>query len=248
MWLDVAVVFAIVAVGVVIAAATNDPGPDATPVGSGYVAEPVEYPVRIPGCATVEPPEEERAYAYEVAVGELVYDDPANTWLDAPKARAMSDSLRRALPGGVVTSDASAGGSISGDPFEFEPIPRIDPALDIDPGTTADGVVARNGGEGVVAVNVARAEPGPVECRADLVDSREVHSDGTVVDVQETWSEYDGVRTTTRVVRVYWPDGTHVTASASNQDAQLRTTETVPLSIDELTVLALLPELRWTAG
>ncbi len=247
-WFDALVVSAIVAIGVVVAGLTSNPPPENEPFTPGYVSEPVDYRTDIPGCDTVYPPEPDRAYATVGAIGvEPVYNDPANPWLDSEKARTMSDAVRESLPSSVSIVELDpATARFSNQPLVFQPIPELDPSLGIDPGKTAEAVVERNGIDGAIGVNVSRSEPGPLPCRADLVDSRETRSDGTIVDMQDTWSEYDGVRTSSNVVRVYAPDGTRIIASASNRDSNHQPIGAVPLSIRELVDLATLPDLQWS--
>ncbi|MBW4782453.1 MAG: hypothetical protein NTX68_23075 [Rhodococcus sp.] len=237
-WPDVIVVGAVVVVGVVFAGLTHQPMGQSE---MGYGSEPVEYPVDIPGCASVEPPEEDQFY--EVIVGRD-YDDPSYPWLTSKKANSMSIAVRKALPSQV---DVVAGSTFwsGGDPLIFQPVASADGAYD--PGTSADGIVSRDGVEGSLMVNVTRVDDGPKPCQAGWLDAREILSDGTVVDTRDTWDEFDGDRTHSNIVRVYAPDNSVVVASSSDRNANYVSTGSVPLSIEELRTIALRPELLWSA-
>ncbi|WP_155288906.1 hypothetical protein [Rhodococcoides fascians] len=236
-WTDAIVVGVVVAVGVVAAGLTHQPMGQ-----SGYVSEPVEYPVDIPGCESVEPPEEEQFYGVFTS-GQESYDNPAYPWLTSKKAHAMSIAARDALPSQV---SLVAGSSFwpGGDPLVFQPVASADAAYD--PGTSANAEVTRDGVEGSLTVNVTRVDHGPKPCQAGWLDARETLSDGTVVDTRDTWDEFDGDRSHTNFARVYAPDGSVVVASSSDQNADFETTGTVPLSIEELRSIALRPELLWS--
>lgn len=132
-----------------------------------------------------------------------------------------------------------------GDPLIFQPVASADGAYD--PGTSADGIVSRDGVEGSLMVNVTRVDDGPKPCQAGWLDAREILSDGTVVDTRDTWDEFDGDRTHSDIVRVYAPDNSVVVASSSDRNANYVSTGSVPLSIEELRTIALRPELLWSA-
>ncbi|OZF03242.1 hypothetical protein CH299_07890 [Rhodococcus sp. 14-2686-1-2] len=228
---DAAVIVAIVVVGIVAGWVTNDPVDPA----SGYVAEPVEYPVDIPGCDSVEPPEEGVSYGIGFS-GPLGYDHPDYPWLTSEKANAMSRAAQEAVPDDVVIVSGSRG-PFYGKPFVFQPVPGV--TDEYDAGTSADATVLRGDVEGEVHVNITRSFDGPEPCRAGWLDARETLIGGTVVDTQNTWMQWDGVRSYSNIVRVYAPDGTNVVASSSGSDG-------IPLSLDELRYLALDPELLWS--
>ncbi|CCQ14621.1 putative uncharacterized protein [Rhodococcus sp. AW25M09] len=229
----------VVALGVAAAGLTHQPMGQS---GLGYLSEPVEYPVDIPGCESVEPPEEEQFYGVATS-GQERYDNPDYPWLTPEKANAMSVAVRDALPAGV---DVLAGSVVwsFGDPLVFQPVPSADAAYD--PGTTADGLVSRDGVEGSVTVNVTRLADSPKPCQAGWLDARETLSDGTVIDTRDTWTEIDGDRIYSNVVRMYARDGSVVVASSSDYNADYESTGTVPLSIEELRTIALRPELLWS--
>ncbi|NIL74798.1 MULTISPECIES: hypothetical protein [Rhodococcus] len=237
-WTDSLVVVAIVGAGVVVAGVTNDP----VEASSSYASEPVEYPVDIPGCDTVEPPEDSVSYGFARS-GLEGYDHPDYPWLTSTKANAMSLAIQEALPDDIEVVAGSRALFYS-DPFVFQPVPFVSPEFDA--GTTAEASVIRDGTAGSLTVNVTRSDDGPRPCQAGWLDSRETVSDGTVVDVQDTWSEYSGERIYTNVARIYATDGTRITASASDRDDEFRSTGTVPMSIDELRSLAAIPELLWS--
>ncbi|OZF35394.1 hypothetical protein CH294_12245 [Rhodococcus sp. 14-2483-1-1] len=226
----------VVTVGVVAAGLTHQPMGQS---GSGYLSEPVEYPVDIPGCESVEPPEEEQFYGV-LTTGEEDYDNPGYPWLTSRKANAMSIAVREALPPQV---EVVAGSSLrsGGDPLVFQPVASADAAYD--PGTSADSVLVRNGVEGSLTVNVTRVADGPKPCQAGWLDARETLPDGTVVDTRDTWDEFDGDRSQSNIVRMYARDGSVVVASSSDRNADYESTGSVPLSIEELRTIALRPEL-----
>nr|WP_314144955.1 hypothetical protein [uncultured Rhodococcus sp.] len=233
---DGAVVGVIVTVGVVAAGLTHQPMGQS---GLGYVSEPVEYPVNIPGCESVEPPEEEQFYGV-LTTGQEDYDNPAYPWLTSKKANAMSIAVREALPPQVDIVDGSSP-RFAGDPLVFQPAASADGAYD--PGTSADGLVTRDGVEGSVTVNVTRVDDGPKPCQAGWLDARETLSDGTFVDTRDTWDDFDGDRSHSNIVRVYARDGSVVVAASSDRNADYAATGTVPLSFEELRTIALRPEL-----
>lgn len=228
----------VVAVGVVAAGLTHQPMGQS---GLGYLSEPVEYPVDIPGCESVDPPEEEQFYL--VTTGQEDYDNPAYPWLTSKKANAMSIAVREALPSQVDVVDGPLY-RFGGDPLVFQPVASAD--AEYDPGTSADGVVSRDGVEGSLTVNVTRIADGPKPCQAGWLDARETLPDGTVVDIRDTWDELDGDRSHSNIVRVYARDGSVVVASSSDRNADYESTGSVPLSIQELRAIALRPELHWS--
>ena len=238
-WADGVVAGVVVAVGVVTAGLTHQPVGQSE---SAYLSEPVEYPVDIPGCESVEPPEEEQFYEVLTASGEG-YDNPDYPWLTSTKANAMSIALREALPEQIeVVADPSF--RFGHDPLIFQPVGIAD--AEYDPGTTADGMVSRDGVEGSLTVNVTRIDDGPKPCQAGWLDARDTLPDGTVVDTRDTWDEFDGDRSHSNIVRVYARDGSVVLAASSDRNADYESTGSVPLSIEELRTIALRPELLST--
>ncbi len=240
-WTDVLVIGSIVAVGTGAAWVINDP-PEPE-VAMGFVSEPVRYPVDIPGCDIVEPPQESQSYGYAIS-GMEGFDNPAYPWLTQSKVNAMSMVIQDALPTDIDIVSRSED-LFSTDPLMFQPVPYMDVSV-FDPGTSADATVVRNGVEGSIAANVSRLDNGPEPCRAGWLDSRETLSDGTVIDTLDTWDEIDGERFYTNLVRVYATDGTRVIVSSSDQDDDFAATGTVPLSLDELRTIAMLDDLRWS--
>lgn len=246
-WTDVLVVATIVAVGTVVAGLTHS---TAEPSASSYTSEPDVYPIDLPGCASVEPPEPEKFYGMGfISGGVPTYDNPDYPWLDNVKASAMSTALREALPNEVsIDRGGDSGGYSRGAALVFQPVPDIDAEVlaEYDPGTSADAAVVRDGVPGSLTVNVSRSTEGPPPCRAGWLDARETRWDGTVIDTLNTWQEFDGERSYTNVVRVYATDGSRITASASDRDVDFAATGSIPLSLDELTAIALDPGLRWS--
>ncbi|WP_206511666.1 hypothetical protein C5142_13415 [Rhodococcus sp. BGS-1C] len=240
-WTDVVVIGSILVAGIGAAWVTNDPvEPDAA---VGYVSQPVEYPVDIPGCKTVEPPQDTVFYGY-ATTGMVDYDNPAYPWLTSSKANAMSLAIQDALPADVEIVVGSRG-PFSGEPFVFQPVPDMDMS-EFDPGTTADATVLRNGVAGSVRVNVSRLYDGPEPCRAGRLDARETLSDGTIVDTYNGWNEYDGKRVYTNSVRLYAVDGTRIRASSSDQDDDFVPTGMIPLAMEELRTIVMLDDLKWS--
>ena len=239
-WTDIVVIGSVVVVGVGTAWATNDPAE--TGATLGFVSEPVEYPVDIPGCASVDPPQDSQSYGYAIT-GTEDYDNPAYPWLTPSKANAMSLVIQEALPADIDIVSRSRG-PFSAEPLVFQPVPDMDMSV-FDPGTSADATVVRNGVEGSFSVNVSRLDA-PEPCRAGWLDARETFSDGTVVDTLDTRDEIDGERFYTNLVRVYAADGTRVIVSSSNQDGNFEATGTVPLSLEELRAIAMLDDLKWS--
>ncbi|MFE7801431.1 hypothetical protein [Nocardia sp. NPDC057440] len=128
---------AIVATGFLIAGLLHEPEPELTtapvtpitseppdPAEYSYVTPPVTFPVQIPGCDVVEPPQRGQSIgmAYFDTYG---YDNPSYPWFSGPKAVAMTQALQDALPGDVEIAFASVDRSlvfqpILGDPTEDE--------------------------------------------------------------------------------------------------------------------------------
>ncbi|MCQ4121995.1 hypothetical protein [Rhodococcus tibetensis] len=258
-WTNALVIVSIMAGGVIVAGlldrgsgTSEGPGSDqqvAADATSSYVTPEVEYPVEIPGCATVEAPSESRYIGVSV-VGEQSYDNPRYPWFSAVKASAMTAAVLDALPDEVEVRFASPAETLL-----FEPIPeydRSDPAvadLDLGGATSARGTLLRGPDVGTLSVSVSQSHAPIPPCVAGQLDSRTTSADGTVLDAQDTWSEYDGKRTLSRRVSGYLPDGTRVDASASDEDSSAadlstRYGGTVPLTIDELVAIVLRPELR----
>ncbi|MFE9577555.1 hypothetical protein ACFYO1_14285 [Nocardia sp. NPDC006044] len=214
-------------------------------IDSSYVTPPVVYPVDIPGCAVVEPPTSGPWMQFATADPQS-YDNPAYPWFSGRKAMAMSQALQDALPDAVEVGFAPVDQQLL-----FEPI--FDPATDSGerPGaagwTTAHGPLLRGGKPGQLMVSVKQSTAPVPPCVAGDLDERRHLADGTTVDVHDTWSESRGIRTLSRSAHAYLPDGTVVTASATDDgtDGSSRS-GTVPLSIDDLAAVATAAGLRVT--
>lgn len=252
----------VVAVGVVVAGFLHSPEPELTtalPTTTpptteperpeySYVTPSVTYPTQIPGCDVVERPGESEWTAF-VVDRDSGYDNPDYPWFSGPKAGAMSRALRDALPGGVEVEFASPERSLIFQPIMSEDAPE-DGAPDYDGNTNADATLSRDGKNGSLSVAVRLSTDAIPACVAGYLDARRTLADGTVVDVLDTWSETNGVRTLSRSASAYAPDGTRVSAYATDAavaDSGQANSGTVPLTVDELVVLVTAPGLRVTA-
>ncbi|AQA24663.1 hypothetical protein BTZ20_1913 [Rhodococcus sp. MTM3W5.2] len=245
------------AVGVIVAGLLHTPGESAPHDASAhtYVTPDVEYPVEIPGCETVLAPSEGEMFGVSFS-GEQSYDNPRYPWFSGPKATAMSEALIAALPGSVELEYAGPADSLV-----FEPIPVYSTSSELPEGITeedfggstyARGILLRDSARGSLSVSVTRWDQPVPECAAGQLDRRATHSDGTIIDTQDTWAEYDGNRNLIRTATAYLPDGTQVYASASDEDPRApvgggRYSGLVPLTIEELSDIVRTPGLRVTA-
>ncbi len=71
-----------------------------------YVTPSAVYPTAIPGCESVEAPEEDSFFSY-ILDGSDTYDDPRFPWFSSVKAAAMSEAVKQALPKDVELKFAS---------------------------------------------------------------------------------------------------------------------------------------------
>jgi len=253
-WTTGLVVVSIMACGVIVAGlldtgsgpATVDLTADGPAEAPSYVTPTVEYPVDIPGCATVEPPSEGEAFAMWVG-GEQSYDNPRYPWFSALKASAMTAAVLDALPEAVEIPLVSPTESLL-----FEPIPEYEQPPDVEDDfggvTSARGPLLRDSSPGSLWLSVSKADRPIPPCVAGELDRRTTLPDGTVLDADDTWSEYDGHRTLSRSVAGYFPDGTWIHADATDEnfaeaDPGSKYSGTIPLSLDELTAIVLRPEL-----
>ncbi|KAA8888973.1 hypothetical protein F3087_08215 [Nocardia colli] len=212
-------------------------------VDSSYVTPPVVYPVDIPGCAVVEPPSTGPSMSF-VEAEPSGYDNPAYPWFSGPKAVAMSQALRDALPDAVDVGFAPVKESLLFDPI-FDPTTDSG-ERDLGAGwTTAHGPLLRDGKPGQLMVSVKQSTAPIPPCVAGDLDERRRLADGTTVDVHDTWSESRGVRTLTRSAYAYLPDGTVATARATDDSMDGSShSGTVPLSLDDLAAVATAAGLR----
>jgi len=242
-WMDVTAVVSVVAVGIVVAGMLNAP------------AEESSADSRIPGCDVVEPPMEPRRFSVAYSPSQDYYNAKYQ-WFSGPKATAMTNAVIQSLPADVDVVFASPGESL-----EFQPIDDIaqsqlpddvDAAL-FNGSTSARGSLVRDGQVGTLTVDV-RAWDRPVPpCVAGGLDRREMLPNGTVLDLQETWAESNGVRHLKRDVMAYLPDGTRVVARVDDSDstepnARTRHAGRTPLTLDDLTAIATTPDLAVAAG
>lgn len=252
----------IAASGVIVSGLLHDPEPELTtappttttttppvPDDYTYVTEPVTYPTTIPGCESIEPPGDGAAFGF-FAGSDFGYDNPAYPWFSGPKAVAMTDAAVRALPGDADMVFTSPQQSLL-----FGPI--LDPSVENDADralfggfTTAYATIRRGEDAGALSLSV-RASTAPVpSCVAGRLDERRVLDDGTVVDVNDTWSETNGVRTVSRNAQAYAPDGSEITAHTDDTDTTGGDpvhSGRPPLTVDELVALVSTPELRVSA-
>ncbi|WP_231951277.1 hypothetical protein [Nocardia terpenica] len=232
---------AIVAAGVLGAWFVHKSEPEPSS-GYAYVEPPVSYPVAIPGCATVEPPRK-GGLTGVVTLRSFSYDNPAYPWFSGAKAGAMTQALRDALPGGVEIGFASVEQSLV-----FQPIPKTDPGkpTPLDGLTTAEGTVIRGDRSGSLRVTVRQSSDPVPPCVAGALDERRHLADGGLADTRDSWYEFHKVRTRTRSVRAYLPDGTVVDVDA-NDAVDRGHSSAVPFTIDELVTMATAtPGLRVT--
>ncbi|MFD3702512.1 hypothetical protein ACFWUP_05145 [Nocardia sp. NPDC058658] len=244
-----------VAGGVIVSGLLHDPEPELTtappsslrvttppPVTHTYRTPPIVYPTQIPGCDKVEPPVAEGGFATWGSSSEFGYDNPSFPWFSGPKAVAMSNALRTALPSGVVVEWASFDRSLF-----FQPI--LGDAEQPFAGTTSAQASIRRGDQtGSLSVSVRKSGAAIPPCVAGQLDERRVLADGTTVDLQDTWSETDDVRTTSRVAIAYSPDGDVVSVYGTDApSAGGRPSGTVPMTRDEMVALATTPAVRATA-
>ncbi|MEU8899313.1 hypothetical protein [Nocardia sp. NPDC048505] len=216
-----------------VPATTEPPEPEYT-----YVTPTATYPVRIPGCEVVEPPQEDRTVGMAFA-GTREYDNPSYPWFSGPKAGAMTQALRAALPGDVEIAFAPVDASLI-----FQPI-LGDGTQSLGGFTDARATLLRGGRVGSLSVTVRQSgEPVP-PCVAGALDERRRLPDGTTVDLHDTWYELGGGRTLTRTATAYLPDGSVVHASASDgTDGGIRA---IVLTGEELVALATAAGLGTTA-
>ncbi|WP_405164200.1 hypothetical protein OG203_03515 [Nocardia sp. NBC_01499] len=241
---------AIFAGGVIVSALLHDREPESTTAtstapGRSYVTPPVAFPVQIPGCTVVEPPAK-GGLTSRMTTTDLSYDNPAYPWFSGPKAVAMSQALRDALPQDAEIAFAPVDRSLL-----FQPILAFPGESADQPGpdgwTRASGTLLRGGSAGKLSVSVRQsAVPVPPCVAGDLIERRHL-ADGTTVDVQDTWYEIGGVRTLSRAARAYLLDGSAVTAAATDGTDAADHSGTVPMTLDDLAAVATAPGLRVTA-
>ncbi|MBJ7291238.1 MAG: hypothetical protein JHC79_20190 [Williamsia sp.] len=222
---------------------TEAPSSAAAPTENKVVDEPFDPKAPIPGCDTVEVPDEP-TYSSRVTTGRPGYDNPKFPWFNGPKATAMSTALAQDLPAGAEIDFASPSASLV-----FQPISDFG---DDDPtGTTnAYGSVSNGDARGGVQIAVQKSSRPIPPCVAGQLDERRSLPDGVVVDLQDTWREINGTRTNTRSASAYVPDGSWIYASSNDSVGNTggQNSGRIPLTIDDLVRIAGDPRLRVTAA
>ncbi|MCE5289877.1 MAG: hypothetical protein LLG14_11620 [Nocardiaceae bacterium] len=205
----------------------------------------VVFPTSIPGCETVQP--SSRHFVTFATVGQTSYDNPRFPWFSGRKAVAMSEAARRALPADLEIQFASPNQSLL-----FQPIDNLPENIEkqgFSGWTDATAAVTRDGAPGSIRVEVRQSSAPPPPCTAGSIDRRITQPDGTVIDVDDSWIEYDGRRALRRYVHAYLPGETQVSVSVDDEtgrepDAAKRYSGHLPLSVDEAIRLATDPALR----
>ncbi|OZC52779.1 hypothetical protein CH289_10820 [Rhodococcus sp. RS1C4] len=180
-WVDIAVVAAIVGTGVVVAGIT----------GTSSSTD-----LAIPGCEEVIQEEDLMRINYAFTTGAEVAraDEP---WITDSKLNGMTEALVGALPAGTVVEPDSVTSRLefSGDRETYSVA-----------GSTADagasGTITSDGRTGLLDVIVGRADQPPGPCFVGTVDERVTSQDGAVFDVQD--------RGDTRRVVAITPDETRI--------------------------------------
>ncbi|MET4049419.1 MULTISPECIES: hypothetical protein [unclassified Rhodococcus (in: high G+C Gram-positive bacteria)] len=239
--MTVLVVTSIVATGIVVAGLTTtreEPELTVQPVTSTVVSPPtpeeyvlvtpeVKYPQKIPGCTTVDEPEETRYSSLYVSSVQS-YDNPAAPWFSGPKAHLMSEALVRALPADTAFDDGVI-------PY-FDPIPEREGTAEeeIVDSTNATASILRNSRSGYLSVGVSQNTRSVPPCVAGNLDERTTKSDGTVVDTHDTWQEVNGERTSERSAIAYRTDGSWIAVYLSAPGPQ----DALPIPLDVLADIA----------
>ncbi|MCD2156633.1 hypothetical protein LQL77_23110 [Rhodococcus cerastii] len=217
-----------------------------------YVTPSAVYPTMIPGCESVAAPEEDSFFSY-ILDGSDTYDDPRFPWFSSAKAAAMSEAVKQALPKDVELKFASPGNSL-----QFGPISAPSNTDGLPEGfsleelasTTASGTLIREGKIGALSLMLHSSSDPIPSCVAGSLVERRVLADQSVVDLQDTWSETNGVRTLNRSAMLYGVDGTRIQAyvNDTNNDGgpDAESSGVVPLTLDELVNLVEMPQLRIT--
>lgn len=215
------------------------------PAAPKIVEEPFDAKAPIPGCATVEQPSTGERFAISrLSSGTPSYDNPRFPWFSGPKATAMSNAVAEQLPPTATVDFANPDSSLV-----FGPIFDLDESAPEPEGSTiASGSVTNGDAHGSVFLTVQKTSAPVGPCVAGQLDARRALPDGTIVDVHDTWREVDGVRTNTRSADATTPDGTRITANASDAlgNTQQTRSGTVPLTIDDLVRIVGDPRLRVT--
>lgn len=227
--MDLAVVVAIVSVGIVFAGVLENEPSSVEP---------------IPGCDIVLPAQE--GFSFSVGSYGGQYDNPDYPWLTAAKASAMSTALIESLPADVELEFAPPSDSLVFQPMYIYPegawIAEGVTVEDISGDSTASGLVVRGDARAPLRVSVKEWNGEIPPCTEGRVDERATLPDGTVIDTLDAVSEFDGASTHRRTAVAYHADTlVHARTSNEGSDAML------PLEVDELHRIVSIPELRVTA-
>ncbi|REK80112.1 hypothetical protein DVG80_11625 [Rhodococcus erythropolis] len=219
-----------------------------------YVTPSAVYPTTIPGCESVEAPDDEHGISIFTSTGgDDAYDDPRFPWFSGAKAVSMSDAVADAIQDGVEIKFASPSRSL-----QFGPISAPSTSDELPEGwtiedlasTDASATILRGEASGGLSVSVNSSKAPVPPCIAGSLVERRSLADGSVVDVQDSWSEINGQRTLSRSAFLYGIDGTRVHAylddTADRVGAEVQASGALPLTIDELVSLVSLPQLRIT--
>ena len=258
-WTFALVIVSVLASGVVLAGLLQpEPEPELTtappmataeseaPAPDDYVRveEPVDLNADIPGCDTVEKPDESGGH---IAISifrssEQTYDNPKFPWYSGPKATAMSDAVADLLPDSAEIEFASPERSLI-----FRPITDFGES-DAEPkgSAIASGSVVNGNARGSLTVQVQQGSPPIPTCVAGYLDERRTLPDGVVVDLHDTWWEVNGVRTLSRSAQAYVTDGSLIHASSTDQSGttQQDNSGIIPLTTNDLVRIVGDPRLR----
>ncbi|RRQ29261.1 hypothetical protein DK926_05100 [Rhodococcus sp. Eu-32] len=267
-WADALTIVSIVALGICVAAFVSHASPPSAasetraepratstettsappePADTTYRAPEVTYPTNIPGCTVVEPPSAESSTWVQAVTSEDAYDNPQYPWYSGQRSVMMTDAVAEALPDRVEVLFGSRRESLI-----FQPIPQTspDPIEVTGPGfAQASAEMGRGDKVGLLSVSVGFVDTGVPPCIAGAVRERTTEADGAVVDINESWYEIGPQRTNFRTVTAYAPDGSQISATASDATGFQSSNSgerDIVLTIDELKALVQQPELRAT--
>ncbi|MDI9894979.1 hypothetical protein QM797_09600 [Rhodococcus sp. IEGM 1381] len=229
--------------------AVDAPEPTSEPVDTTFRSPELAFPTTIPGCDNVERPVPESGTWGRFVTSADSYDNPQYPWYSGPRSVMMTEALGDALPDGVDVAFGSTRESLV-----FQPIPQTssEPGDPPPPGfASASAEMWRGETLGLLAVDVSAAGTDVPPCVAGALQERTTARDGTIVGTNESWYEYGDDRTNFRSVVAYAPDGSRISATASDSEGFQSTNvgeRDVVLTIDELKTIVSLPQLRIAAA